>query len=520
MVQTLSILDRNGIPYQRNGHKPRPDLLQLAVKDSTSRNGHAKRNGHARRNGAAVKARFDAAQDTDEFGRYWTAADALDADSANSAAVRRKLVPRSRYETANNGYVDGIHKTLANYLVSRGVALRLLTKDKAFAKEVKAAWWRWQKAIGLRRKLSCMAQARSGDGEGVGIVRVNPRVHGQVKLDVVLIETEQMATPTLPYKATGYIDGIRFDEWGNPEYYDILPQHPGGQWAVLNITPEQIPAKYVLHWFALRRAGQHRGVPELRSTMNVGASSRRWREATVSSAETAASMSGVLQAKMAPLDDDAPDPMTSLEIERRMMTVLPDGYDLQQLDGKHPNAQYKEFHRSQVNETGRPKSVPTNVALCDSSDSNFASGKLDTNPFHAELDCDRFDCEDLVLDKLLALWWEQAVLTYGWDADPREVPDHEWGWSQYPVGDEKAKAITNNLRIRNGSASLSRIYEEEGKDFDDELEELAHDFGVSVQEMRGILLRQLYGKALAPATPSNPTAGLSSGRQTAARGGT
>ena len=55
-----------------------------------------------------VRATYDAARTTDEFKNHWANADALDADSANSKAVRATLVQRSRYEVGNNGYADGM----------------------------------------------------------------------------------------------------------------------------------------------------------------------------------------------------------------------------------------------------------------------------------------------------------------------------------------------------------------------------------------------------------------------------
>ena len=53
---------------------------------------------------AVVRARYDAAQTTVENAKHWAMADALSADGAASADVRRKLRQRARYEVANNSY--------------------------------------------------------------------------------------------------------------------------------------------------------------------------------------------------------------------------------------------------------------------------------------------------------------------------------------------------------------------------------------------------------------------------------
>lgn len=45
----------------------------------------------------------------------------------------------------------------------------------------------------------------------------NPKVRHAVRLDIVLIETEQCQTPMLPFSVPGYIDGIKFDEFENSE---------------------------------------------------------------------------------------------------------------------------------------------------------------------------------------------------------------------------------------------------------------------------------------------------------------
>jgi capsid protein len=467
-----------GQPRKTNGHA-RHDLFALRAEHLPRRR--------------EVRATYDAARTTDEFKNYWANADALDADSANSKSVRATLVQRSRYEVGNNGYADGMVQTHANYLVGTGPMLRLQTSSPTFNSLVEREWYAWAKAIRFRRKLWCQAHAKVQDGEGIGLVRGNPRVRHPVQLDYVLIETEQCQTPLLPFAVPGYIDGIKFDEFGNPEWYDILPFHPGGQFGfAVTSQPEHVPARFVLHWFQLRRPGQHRGVPEFKSTLNVGASSRRFREATVASAETAADISVLLHTLFPPDELDAITPMTSVEFQKRMMLALPNGWGGNQMKAEHPNATYEAFLKSQINETARPKSIPYNLAACDSSSYNYASGRLDHQTYFIALDVEREDANDLVLDPLFDLWWEEAVLTFGWNADPRRAPPHLWDWPKHPVADIVAENSAKDTRLRNGSTYPSQIYSEEGRDFEDELPKMAQDFGVPPEAMRQILLNALF----------------------------
>lgn len=443
-----------------------------------------------------IKASYDAARTTDEFKNYWANADALDADSANSKAVRQRLVQRSRYEVGSNGYADGMVQTYANYLVGIGPSLRLQTGSTGFNQMVEREWSRWSKAVQLRRKLWCMAHAKVQDGEAFAMIRNNPRLRHPIGIDLVLFETEQCQTPRLPYNVPGYIDGIIFDEFGNPEFYDVLKYHPGGQFngSIVSIygEPERIPAKFILHWYMLRRPGQHRGVPEFKSTLNVGASSRRWREATVGAAETAAEFTAVLQTAFQPDEMDAVTPMSTLDIQKRMMTALPAGQALSQMRAEHPNATYEAFHEAQISEQARPKNMPLNIAKCDSSKYNYASGRLDHQTFFSALDVERQDGNDLVLDPLFALWFEQASLFYGWVGNPQSPPLYSWDWPKHPVADIVSEANSTDTRLKNGSESLTKVYANEGRDYADEIQQLANDYGVSEDEAKQMIRQAVF----------------------------
>lgn len=447
-----------------------------------------------------IKAKYDAAQTTNEFKNYWSAADSFDADSANSRAVREKLVPRSRYEVGNNGYADGIAQTYATDVVGVGPTLRMQTGSQAFNQMVETRWSEWWKATQCRRKLWCLAHAKHSDGEGLAVLRSNPGIHNPVHLDWRLYETEQCQTPALPVwteSSDGYIDGIKFDQHGNIEWYDLLQAHPGSQhsWAAASQRVERVTPQFVLHWFKLRRPGQHRAPPESTSTLNTGAAARRWREAVIASAETAADFTMFIKTQMAPDELDIASPFSTLDIQKRMLTALPGGYDPFQPRAEQPTASHAEFHRTLINEQARPRSMPFNKAACDSSDYNYASGRLDHQTYYAALDVDRADCNDLVLEPTFRAWFDLAVVAYGWfnGVDPASVSPmgrlHLWDWPKHRVADVESEAKANNIRLKNGSLSLSTLYADQGMDFEDELIKMAADYGVTTDEMREILLK-------------------------------
>jgi len=226
---------------------------------------------------------------------------------------------------------------------------------------------------------------------------------------------------------------------------------------------------------------------------------RRYREATIAAAETAADFTLFLKTQVSPDTLELVDPMSTMDIQKRMMTALPDGYDPFQMRAEHPTATYEAFHKSLVNEQARPKSMPYNKAACDSSSYNYASGRLDHQTYYGALDVDREDGNDLVLDPLFDVWFDEAIREFRWlGANPRLVGpaarSHGWDWPKHRVADIAAEARANNINLRNGSLTLSKRYSEAGEDFEDEITQMATDYGVTVDEMRKILLHEMFPK--------------------------
>lgn len=486
------ILGPDGLPIHANGNGQRKhaEIAAVPIRRRKPANGE-------------IHATYDLAQTLTDNQKHWAFTDSYDADSANSRVVREILTRRSRYESSNNGIVNGIQRTHATFVIRKGPKLRLLADDEADQQEsiddieaIKRDWRKWCQAIQFRRKLWCMAHAKFQDGETIGIVEHNPKVKHAVKLDVKLVETEQCQTPMLMAGVKGKIDGIDFDDFGNPERYHILPQHPGASMIWKSFEPIKYDAKYILHWYELERPGQHRGIPILTSTLGLGAVHRRWREATVAGAETIADISLIAQTQGPP--DEGPDefaPFGAVEWQKRMMMMLPMGWNVFQPKGEQPPANYDQFTRAGISELARPVSMPLNLANADSSQSSFASGKLDTIPYYMVVDdVEREDCNDLVLDPLFALWWEEYILVQhaqgemlDWDAD--EPPEHTWDWARNPVADMAAEVRTDAERIRTGQAAPSDIAHENGYSFEEMLRRYAKDYGVSVDEVRSILMQ-------------------------------
>ncbi len=374
-----------------------------------------------------VRARYDAAQDSNETKNIWSASDALDADAANSLEVRTKLRKRSRYERSNNGHNAGIIRTHANYVVGTGPKLRLQTTSPGFNAMVESAWLRWMQSTGFVRKLRTMCRAKVGDGEAFGLIVTNPAATDPVQLDVRLVECDQVTSPLLMVEAENYTDGVHFDEFGNATAYDVLRRHPGSAWFYRVSQPQEFDtyqARFVCHWFCDERPGQHRGIPELTPSMNLFATGRRYREAVVAAAETAADIALMVQMGQTNEGNDEVAPFTTLPIEKRTMTMLPAGSTGMQPKAEQPTTTYEGFTRSMLCEEARPLNMPYNIAACDSSGYSYSGGQLDHQTYFVAVDVERQDCEQAVLDKLFSIWFALAQEAYQWTVAPSPAPKH------------------------------------------------------------------------------------------------
>ncbi|MCE5340901.1 MAG: phage portal protein [Planctomycetaceae bacterium] len=343
--------------------------------------------------GRILRARFDAAQTTTDNHRHWLNADSLSADSAASPDVRKTLRNRSRYEVANNSYARGIVTTLANDVVGTGPRLQMLTDDDYGNGIIETEFMNWASQIRLAQKLRTMRMARASDGEAFGILSVNRNLNSPVKLDLRLIEADQISTPwSKNYMSNNQVDGIEFDSFGNPAGYFVLKNHPGSMSSTAFCEYNTIDAESMIHWFRVDRPGQSRGIPEITPALPLFAQLRRYTLAVIAAAETAADFAAVLYTD-SPANGEAAnlEPMDVVQLEKRMATTLPDGWKLGQIEAHQPTTTYGEFKNQILNEIARCLNMPFNIAACNSSGYNYASGRLDHQTYYKSIRVDQAD---------------------------------------------------------------------------------------------------------------------------------
>jgi lambda family phage portal protein len=433
-----------------------------------------------------VRGRYDAAATTEENRRHWANADSLSANAANNPAVRRTLRSRARYEVANNSYARGIVLTLANDCIGTGPRLQMLTGDDAANRHIEQAFARWAEAVGLAEKLRTLRIARAESGEVFVVLTTNPLLNTPVKLDLRLIEADQVATPqggAAPPSAAS-VDGIVFDRFSNPQEYHVLRSHPGDGFAAAGTALyDRLPAALVLHYFRADRPGQRRGIPEITPALPLFAQLRRYTLAVIAAAETAADFAAVLYTD-APANGEADpvEPMDIVELERRMATVLPGGWKLGQVTAEQPATTYGEFKQQILNEIARCLNMPFNVAAGNSSGYNYASGRLDHQTYYKSIRVEQAQVGRVVLDAILNAWLDEAILIEGLLPDSMRqaeaLRDHQWFWDGQEHVDPAKEANAQATRLQNNTTTLAYEFARQGRDWEAELRQRAKEFSL------------------------------------------
>lgn len=425
-----------------------------------------------------VRGRYDAAQTTDDNRRHWANADALSADGAASASVRDTLRRRARYEVANNSYAKGIVLTIANDCVGTGPRLQLLTDNAEVNSIIEAKFAGWARAINLGQKLRTMWMAKITDGEAFAVLTTNPAIRSQVQLDVQLVEADRVASSTTAYASSDALDGIVLDAYGNPLTYSILRHHPGDM-AWQASEADQVSADLVLHWFRADRPGQHRGIPEITPALPLFAQLRRYTLAVIAAAETAADFALVLYTD-SPANGEAAavDPMDVVELEKRMATTLPDGWKLGQTHAEQPATTYEMFKREILNEIARCLNLPYNIAACNSSSYNYASGRLDHQTYYKSIRVEQAHLADAVLDRIFAAWLDEARLIGLIDGGDAA---HQWFWDGTEHVDPAKEANAQATRLASNTTTLAAEYARQGRDWEAELRQRAKEVALATE---------------------------------------
>ncbi len=474
--------------------------------------GRSTRKGRTRKQSAQpvnkpMLAKFDLAQTTADNRKHWTNADGLSSRAATSYAVRRVVRIRSRYEAENNSWYSGIIRTAANHIVGgSGPRLQLLTGNPEANRRVEQAWNRWCRETDFAETIRMAVEAEWRDGE-VFLMRAETPRFREITMDIRLIEADQVYAPwDTPAFDPWHDDGIRFDHQADEKLIYVYNHHPGGN--VYETTNEgrwYAARKDIAHLFRAERPGQVRGIPRATPALQTLPIMRRQELATLYSAETAANFAMYLKSTSPAIDPTAsPADFAEIELTRNMLTTLPAGWEIGQVEPKQPGPLYEMFQRQALMSFCRCTNMPYSLAAGTGKDSNFSSFKGDMkNVWEPEVAVERNRIETTVLEIVLRWFLNSAALSPGLlnGLPPITAIEHKWHWAPLPELDQTESASAAVTRMMHGLTTPSEELQRRGSDWDQASARAAADFGVTPQEYRQAVFRKLYDSP--EATPAS-----------------
>jgi len=393
-----------------------------------------------------VRARWDAAQTTTDNQNHWLGADALSPQAAATPWIRRTLRNRCRYECyQNNCFGSGIVRSIAYSVVGTGPRLQLLTPNESHNQEVQAKFHAWAKTVKLARTLRTARSARAVDGETIVLQSINRRLRTPVKLWPRAIECDHLTDPEGLFQSTSENDDGVFFDGAFPARYRITDRHPGDLDAAV-LTYKDLDAEYVIHWFRPDRPGQQRGIPELAPALPLFADLRRFTQAVIAAAETGADLAGVIETQGLGTEEQPSENIRTMEpipIERRALLALPKGWKAQAFKTEQPATTYAMFRDAILNEIARCVLMPMNLASGNSSNYNFASGRLDHKAWANLVAIERDEIETDILDTIFLWWLEEAMFVDSYLPD--DLPafadlSYRWLWDKEEYVDPAKEA--------------------------------------------------------------------------------
>jgi capsid protein len=279
---------------------------------------------------------------------------------------------------------------------------------------------------------------------------------GPVKMRVRPLHTRRLGTPAqLAGNALVY-HGVEYDAIGRPVRYWIQQQQGIGT-GYVNVTAyDPIPADLIIHEYVRDEEDQGLGDPWLSPSLQAAADLRDYDDTVQDAARQLADNTPLLKATGQDVVTwTNPETFTR---ERRVVPMLPPGWEAQFPVATQPAAQYPDYRGERMREFGRPVGMPLMLIRHDTSKHNYSSARFDSQ----------------VYDRAVAgiqYWLSGSESSYGTlnrllDEIAREarfsIPElrtrpprviYEWTWPKRPHVDPSKEASGDKIALETGTVT-------------------------------------------------------------------
>lgn len=475
--------------------------------------------GNERRAGArtvrsGVAAAYGAARPTSDTWKAFATARRETTLQAQNRWTRESLRTQARQELETNQHAGGIARLFGLYVVGVGPRLKFKGFPKYARREVPRElidyvnyrWERFADDVQLATTLRSAMEMIVVDGDAFLFFGANPKK--ELGIDLKLLDAQRIGNPDGKPSTATLQDGVFLDVWGNPVEYCVynVPETEGAFYR--SNAYQLVGASQMFHLFRSDLPGQTRGISWFASALPLLQQLREYTAAVVESAKVGArfvssvetqqgfTLDDFNEAYALPGDGSNAAPTSSngyatipynawgtFHTKNGDSLVMPPGTTLKGFNPSQPTAEASSYTANILSQIGYSMGLPRNKATGSSHEYNFASGRLDNQPFEMLIKTLQLDLfERRCCDRLFGYFYEalEPELLERFDATetptPRET-EWEWVWPSPPLVDPESTARTNAIRVQSLQATLGEIWNDVHafSEFDDVREQFKRD---------------------------------------------
>lgn len=404
---------------------------------------------------------------------------------------RRKIREVSCEEDEENSFYTGILNTIADHCVG-SVPLILGNHPSAETNDiVEDRWLEWATNNSIGSAIRQIRRGAARTGLGIGIpYSVDPTPENPVGFKIRTVSSLRLTNPLGTRVDDRLFDGIQYDK--NWDIQKIFLKD------ARSIEPVEYDIKDIILWFKNTSEDMQIGLPECGPAFCLFPSVRRIMKAIVRGEEfkSCIPMAITLDKEIYRPEDTLDVPTDKFEYEPGFVPTLPPGTELTGLNVTSQAQDRTTFIHLVIAAAARCVSMPRNLALGDSSNSNMATAAIDIQPWIGRVKIDRNDFEP-VIRKVFRMWYDRAVLV------SRYLPIQARNGFTYDINydatfehpDPSKRANARNVDLASGSTTLYKVYTDQGLNPRRQLDREARTLGITRQELNNLIMAKRGGIA-------------------------
>jgi hypothetical protein len=432
--------------------------------------------------------------------------DVLPPESVRAASVLphvlENLVAFSNNEYERNPYYKQVIDNLANHTVGPAPSIIATSKSVSDAENdlVEDQYADWTSSNGIGQAYRNIRREAAKTGLGIGIPYVNLTSTSAVPLSYKVYGMDSLKTPVGSIPSDRIYHGIQYTADWEVESFHIKTDTQ----AMSMEDTQEFKVNEVIYWGKNYWKGMFWPMPECVSAFSMYPYVRRFLQAVIEGEEFKASMPMAVELDPKVYSAYAQsvrdmNPSGAFEYQPKMVPTLAPGMSLKGLPNSVSSADREKIMQLFAASCALSVSMPKNIALGDSSNSNMASAQVDIQPWSNKVKIDRFDMEPMYR-RSFNEWWRIAVrrvMTNNIRVAHLTTYPHLYVYPDlFEHPDPNKRASARALDLASGATTLNRLYSNMGLNFRRELVREAQCLNITPDELTSIIISTRSTSAL------------------------